>query len=44
MNGGIFMIDTNGYIDIVNSTVKNNMAVSVGIGEVLDSVGLIKIL
>ena len=38
VNGGIFVADTNGFVDLINSSINENAAISIGIGEIIDSV------
>ena len=40
VNGGIFVADTDGFFELINSTLENNQAITIIIGEILDSAGL----
>ena len=44
VNGGIFTSETNGFVKLKNSEITQNKAISVGIGEILDSVGLSEVM
>ena len=37
VNGGVFVANTNGYFKFNNSTLETNKAISVAIGEIIDS-------